>query len=181
MPSQDPVELLDSRHVSITMIQMEHIYLLLGSNLGKLHRNIDRALAALNQYGIEIVKKSTARMTRPWGKTDQADFLNMVVEIACDYSPRELLGVLKKIERKMGRTAGERWGPRVIDLDILFYGNQTMHEDDLVIPHPHFFDRFFAVTLMHEVAPQFVLPGSDMNVAEYYRDKMHEGKTIHCH
>jgi 2-amino-4-hydroxy-6-hydroxymethyldihydropteridine diphosphokinase len=120
-------------------------------------------------------------MTRPWGGVDQPDFLNMVVQVSCEYTPRELLGVLKSIEREMGRTAGERWSPRVIDIDILFYGSQTVQEDDLVIPHPHFFDRLFAVALMNEIAPQFVPPGSDVNIAEYYRDTIHERKTIHCH
>ncbi len=180
-PGQDPVELLDSRYVSITMIAMEHIYLLLGSNIGNVRQNIDRALAVLKNSSVEVVKKSSARMTRPWGRIDQPDFLNMAVEVACEYTPRELLEVLKSIEREMGRTAAERWGPRIIDLDILFYGSLTLQEDDLVIPHPHFFDRPFAVALMNEIAPQFIPPGSDVSIAEYYRDRIHERKTIHCH
>ncbi|UCC12012.1 MAG: 2-amino-4-hydroxy-6-hydroxymethyldihydropteridine diphosphokinase [candidate division WOR-3 bacterium] len=160
---------------------MEHIYLLLGSNIGNVRQNIDRALTALKHSNIKVLKKSTARITQPWGKADQPDFLNMVVQIACEYTPRELLGILKSIEREMGRTVGERWGPRIIDLDILFYGSRTLQEDDLVIPHPHFFDRPFAVALMNDIAPQFVPPGSDMSIAEYYRDRIHERKTIHCH
>jgi 2-amino-4-hydroxy-6-hydroxymethyldihydropteridine diphosphokinase len=177
----DPVELLDSSNVSITMNEMEHIFLLLGSNLGNTKAHINRALIALQQHDIQVVKKSTFLKTRPWGKTDQPDFLNMAVEVTCNYSPHELLSVLKKIEQELGRTTGERWGPRIIDLDILFYGRQIVKKDDLVIPHQHFFDRPFAVALMAEIAPHFVPPGSEMNITGHYRDSMHERKTIHCH
>lgn len=152
------------------MNEMEHIFLLAGSNMGSAEDNIDRALRALEQNDIHVVRKSTLLKTKPWGKYDQPDFLNMAVEVTCDHSPRELLQVLKKIERQLGRTPDERWGPRIIDLDIVFYGNETVKEDDLVIPHPHFFDRPFAVSLMAEIAPQFIPPGSAVSIADYHRE-----------
>lgn len=159
---------------------MERIFLLIGSNLGDVKAHIDQALNALVQYDIKIVKKSAAVKTAPWGKEDQPEFLNMAVEVACDHSPQDLLCVLKKIEQELGRTAGERWGARIIDLDILFYDRQIVKQDDLVIPHPRFFDRPFAIALMAEIAPHFVPPGSDMSIAGYYQDTLHERKTIHC-
>jgi len=159
---------------------MGHIFLLIGSNLGDPAAHVDRALDALEKHDIKIVKRSAAAKTAPWGKTDQPDFLNMAVEVACDYSPQDLLCVLKKIERELGRTAGERWGARIIDLDILFYDRQVVKQDDLVIPHPRFLDRPFAIALMAEIAPHFIPPGSDKSIAGYYRDTLHERKTIHC-
>ena len=163
------------------MIAMEHIYLLIGSNLGNVQGHIEKACRALEHHNITIVKKSNARMTRPWGRTDQPDFLNMAVEVRYEHSPRELLRELKTIEQELGRTEGERWGPRIIDIDILFFGQQIVNQDDLVIPHPRVLERPFAMELMKEIAPDFVPPGSDMSIKEYNRETVHERKTIHCH
>jgi 2-amino-4-hydroxy-6-hydroxymethyldihydropteridine diphosphokinase len=126
----------------------------LGSNLGNPRRNVRRAIQALTEAG-SVVAASRLYASKPWGKTGQPDFCNAVVLIDTDQAPGELLATLKRLERRLGRTPGERWGPRVIDLDILTYGDQVIEEPDLQIPHPRLHERAFALVPLAEVDPRF--------------------------
>jgi len=126
----------------------------IGSNLGSPAKNVRRALKALETAG-RVVAASRLYATKPWGKTDQPDFCNAVALVETPHAPRELLEQLKHLERELGRVPGERWGPRVIDLDILVYGEQRVDEPDLQIPHPRLYERAFALVPLAEVDPRF--------------------------
>ncbi len=162
------------------MKEMERVYLLLGTNLGDLKRNLLRALEELAKNNIKIIKRSRLYKTRPWGKSDQPDFLNMAVEVESPFSPEELLKIIKGIEGKMERIPTERWGPRIIDIDILFYGRCRIKKPGLEIPHPEFFNRPFALIPMAEIAPDFIPPDSDKRIEELIPEGMDEGVEVYC-
>ena len=126
----------------------------LGSNLGDPARNVRRAIRALAKLGT-ITAVSRLYASKPWGKTDQPDFCNAAVLLDTALEPRELLAALKDLERDLGRVPGERWGPRVIDLDILTYGDRRIEEPDLQIPHPRLSERAFALVPLAEVDSRF--------------------------
>lgn len=132
----------------------------LGSNIGDAPANIARALALIEQRGLARLSAiSRVYRTAPWGKLDQADFANACALGLTQLSPRDLLAGLKAIEADMGREAGERWGPRLIDVDILFYGDAQLDEPGLVIPHPRLFERAFVLVPLAEIAPDRVIAG----------------------
>jgi 2-amino-4-hydroxy-6-hydroxymethyldihydropteridine diphosphokinase len=96
--------------------------------------------------------------TQPWGVEDQPDFVNMAVEVETVMSPEELLVTVKEIEREMGRKAGTRWGPRLIDLDVLLYDDRIVQSKDLIIPHPLLHKRNFVLLPLAEISPECVHP-----------------------
>ena len=122
---------------------MTLVYLGLGSNLGTRTRNLSAARRRLRQRGVRILRQSRVIETEPWGVTDQPRFLNQVVEAEWDGTPRQLLETVKAVEREGGRSPTRRWGPRVIDVDILLFGDRHIHDPDLVIPHPRISERRF--------------------------------------
>ena len=126
----------------------------IGSNLGDPPANVRRAFSALARAGT-VVATSRLYASKPWGKTDQPDFCNAVALLETPLSPRELLGELKALEGELGRTPGERWGPRLIDLDILTYGDRHIEEEDLQIPHPRLYERAFALVPLAEIEPSY--------------------------
>ncbi len=134
------------------------IFLSLGSNLGDKKANLSKCRENLQKEGIKIHKTSSLYLTPPWGKTDQPEFLNQVIEAETTLSPRELLSLIKKIEKEMGRKSRGKWGPRIIDIDILFYGDKIIEEENLVIPHPLITERAFVLVPLHEIAPEFLHP-----------------------
>lgn len=135
----------------------EPIYLALGTNLGDRIANLQTAIYLLSSKVI-IVHESSVYVTPPWGIVDQPDFLNQVVEIKTKLTPTCLLRFIKNIEIKMGRQKTFRNGPRLIDLDILFYGTRVITKDTLSIPHPRLQDRAFVLVPLYEIAPDFVHP-----------------------
>jgi len=104
------------------------------------------------------LRRSSLYKTEPVGGKDQPWFVNCVVEVRTVLKPRLLLSELKKIESDMGRQPAEKWGPRVIDLDILFYGQEIIREDDLTIPHPELHKRRFVLEPLNEIAPYIIHP-----------------------
>jgi len=134
----------------------------LGSNLGDREATILRALARLKEESeIRVVRVSTLRETDPVGYVDQPQFLNGVVELETELPARGLLTRLLAIERKLGRTRedGPPLGPRTIDLDLLLYGEDTIAEAGLQVPHPRLHERRFVLEPLAEVAPDIVIPG----------------------
>ncbi len=168
-PNEDLL-LLDKGKVSYKLERMENILLLMGTNVGNLRTNLLTALKLLDKNGIRVVKKSKIHRTKPVGYDNQHDFLNMALEVKCSYGPLELLHVLKKIESHMGRKRTRRWRPRIIDIDILFYGDRVMKKKELEIPHRDFFNRTFAIELCAEIAPTFVPPRSKKCIKDYLGD-----------
>jgi len=126
-------------------------YLGLGSNLGRRSRNLSAARRRLRQKGARILRQSRVIETPPWGVVDQPRFLNQVVEVAWTGTPRQLLTIAKKVELEGGRVPAERWGPRVIDVDILLFGDERIQERGLVIPHPRIAERPFVMRSLREL------------------------------
>lgn len=137
---------------------MTHIvYLALGSNLGDRPANLRAAIAALAPQ-VRALAESRIYETPPWGYEDQPAFLNMVVQAETDLPPRELLAHLKHIELRLGRAPTFRYGPRRIDMDILFYDDLILDEQGLALPHPRLHERAFVLVPLADVAAQFVHP-----------------------
>jgi 2-amino-4-hydroxy-6-hydroxymethyldihydropteridine diphosphokinase len=135
----------------------------LGSNLGDKAGNIDLAIELLTTIGdISLVGRSRNFATDPWGKLDQDWFVNACVAVTTKLPPRELLARCKDIERRMGRVATEKWGPRVIDLDLLIYRDTVVHERDLVLPHPHIAERAFVLAPLMDIAPDLIVRGKSV-------------------
>ena len=126
-------------------------YLGLGSNLGRRDRNLSGARRRLRQKGARILRQSRVIETEPWGVREQPRFLNQVVEVEWEGSARQLLRAAKAVERDGGRTATKRWGPRVIDVDILLFGAETIREPDLQVPHPRIRERDFVMRGLWEL------------------------------
>lgn len=132
---------------------MNGIYLLLGSNIEDRLANLKEAITLIGEEGITIVNRSAVYETAPWGKLDQNWFLNVGLQINTDLDPIHLLKSCQEVEGKMGRKRMEKWGPRVIDVDILYYENHIIQSDKLSIPHPGIPDRKFTLVLLDELAP----------------------------
>ena len=133
------------------------IYIALGTNLGDRLANLRDAINALAP-DVRVLRESTIYETPPWGYTDQPAFLNMVVEAATNLNPRALLNYLKKREDELGRVKNFRYGPRHIDLDILFYDDLVFEDDRLQIPHPRLHERAFVLVPLNDLAPDLVHP-----------------------
>lgn len=136
----------------------QNIFLLLGSNVGDRHAHLNAARKLIDQKAGPVLFRSAEYETAPWGKTDQATFLNQALQIETDLSPIDLLQMLKAIEKEVGRRETEKWGPRIIDIDILFYGDQIVDHPDLQVPHPFLPDRRFALRPLAELNPDFIHP-----------------------
>ena len=130
-------------------------YLGLGSNLGSRSRNLSAARRRLRQTGARILRQSRVIETEPWGVEDQPRFLNQVIEVDWPGTPRQLLKAAKQVEVDGGRMHTRRWGPRVIDVDILLFGDAQLNERGLVIPHPRIGERDFVRESLNELGVKF--------------------------
>ena len=137
---------------------MPTAYIGIGSNLGERQGNCMKAVSLLRDSGITVTKLSSMLETEPWGLQGQPKFINMAVEAETVLFPKELLKLLKEIESEIGREPAERWGPRVIDLDILLYDDLVIKTPELEIPHPHIAEREFVLRPLSEIAPEKIHP-----------------------
>jgi 2-amino-4-hydroxy-6-hydroxymethyldihydropteridine diphosphokinase len=144
---------------------MTRVFLGIGTNLGDRERNLQEARTALSQR-LEILKESSIYQTAPWGYLDQPAFLNQVIEAQTALSSLNLLDFLKQTETQLGRQANFRFGPRLIDLDILFYGNRIIQTPRLQVPHPRLTERAFVLIPLAEIAPEFVHPQNKQTVTQ---------------
>jgi len=136
---------------------MPIVYLGLGSNMHNPPAQLEAAVAALGLLPATHVQRiSPVYVSRAWGKTDQPDFLNMVVEVDTALAPTSLLREIKQIEADQGRTPGERWGPRPVDIDILLYDKQEINTPTLVIPHPRMWERAFVLRPLADLVPDLI-------------------------
>jgi 2-amino-4-hydroxy-6-hydroxymethyldihydropteridine diphosphokinase len=142
----------------------ERAYLGLGGNLGEPAKSMGAALRMLDADPLtRVVAVSSLYRTPPWGKTDQPDFLNATAEVSTSHSPRELLDLCLEAEQRLKRVRQERWGPRLIDIDILVFGDRAVDEDGLEIPHPRMLERAFVLAPLAEIAPEFVMKGKKLS------------------
>lgn len=143
---------------------MTDVYLLLGSNLGDREGFLERAAAELEKEVGQLVKRSSVYLTQAWGKTDEPDYLNQVVLLRTALAARTVLQKILSIELSMGRKRAEKWGSRIIDIDILLYGNEIIREEGLVVPHPEMHRRSFVLQPLAEIAPQVLHPVTGQNI-----------------
>lgn len=148
---------------------MQNIFLGLGSNLGDRSVYLEKALKEMEPE-VRVLRRSAIYETTPWGFEDQEDFLNMVVEAESELAPLDLLKKLKETEKRVGRQATFRNGPREIDIDILLYGEIEFVEGGLLIPHPRLHERAFMLVPLADLAPDLEIPGVVKSAAELLGD-----------
>lgn len=135
------------------------VYLSLGSNMGDKRENLLEAIKRVGELeNTEVVKSSTILETEPFGYIEQDNFLNACLEVKTLLTPQEFLSSILKIELDMGRVREIKWGPRVIDIDILFYDDEIIQEDNLAVPHPWICEREFVLEPLSEIAPNYIHP-----------------------
>ena len=137
---------------------MSVVYLLLGSNMGNSLQFLADARNHIGKNIGAISASSSIYQTAAWGKTDQPDFLNQVVKVACNLEPEFVLQAILAIETTMGRERAEKWAARTIDIDILFYDLMIINHENLVVPHPFLQERAFALAPLSELAPNLEHP-----------------------
>jgi 2-amino-4-hydroxy-6-hydroxymethyldihydropteridine diphosphokinase len=142
------------------------IFLLLGTNLGDRRTNLKNALGEIERSVGAVLMTSSIYQTAPWGKLDQPDFYNQVVEVKTSLGGVDLLEIILRIESMLGRERKEKWGERLIDIDILLIGDHIIQTDRLVIPHPQLANRKFTLTPLAEIAPNVVHPVFQKSIEE---------------
>jgi len=152
----------------------ERIFIGLGTNLRDRQTNLQIASGSLGPE-IMIQNCSSIYETPPWGYENQPSFLNQVLEVRTALEPLPLLAALKAIEAQMGRVKTIRYGPRLIDLDILFYSQRILETDRLTVPHPQLQERAFVLVPLHEIAPDFVHPVLKETITDLLKNVDTEG------
>ncbi len=139
-------------------------YLLLGSNIGDSLYHLQTAAHAIEKNAGAIIKTSAYYKTAAWGNTRQADFINQALKIKTACTAEELMQYCLNIEKEMGRRRQEKYEPRIIDIDIIFYNSEIMDTELLTIPHPHMHSRRFVLMPLSEIAPAYVHPIFKKNI-----------------
>ncbi|RYG72672.1 2-amino-4-hydroxy-6-hydroxymethyldihydropteridine diphosphokinase [Lentibacillus lipolyticus] len=147
---------------------MNKVYLALGSNIEPRGYYLERAVHLLdNDPRLTVIKSSSIYQTAPVGYTEQADFLNMVLEAETSLSSLALLDVCQQIEKQLGRERDFRFGPRTLDLDILIYNQENRQTEQLTLPHPRMHERAFVLIPLGEIAPALTLPPAHKSISDY--------------
>lgn len=151
---------------------MALVYLGLGTNIGNKRKNMVTAAALLAERAGDVLSLSSFYETEPWGFASENTFLNAALELETDCYPMELLRLTQQIEREMGRTqkSDGSYHDRIIDIDILLYGNEVVHHEDLVVPHPLMQQRLFVMQPLAEIAPSLVHPVLQKSMYDLYMD-----------
>jgi 2-amino-4-hydroxy-6-hydroxymethyldihydropteridine diphosphokinase len=156
---------------------MINVFLLLGSNLGDRHLFLKQAIEHIEKDIAPVLKISSVYETQSWGKTDAPDYLNQVVMLQTDLPAQIILQKILNIEHILGRSRGEKWGPRTIDIDILFYGDAIIDEPGLQIPHPELHKRRFTLAPLAEIAPDLVHPVLRNNIL-YIKNQLKDNLIV---
>ncbi len=143
---------------------MNKAYLLLGSNKGDRKLFLDQAKNYLLAETGEILNTSSIYSTAPWGKKDQANFLNQVIELDTLLNAETLLAKILNIEKKLGRTRTKKWDSRTIDIDILFFNSEILNSESLTVPHPFLHERKFALIPLAQIAENFIHPTIEKSI-----------------
>jgi 2-amino-4-hydroxy-6-hydroxymethyldihydropteridine diphosphokinase len=145
---------------------MINVFLLLGSNLGNRELYLQKAIDLIELDIAPVIKRSAIYLTQSWGKTDEPDYLNQVIEIKTTSNAQEVLDKVLAIEIILGRQRQVKWGSRTIDIDILFYGDKVINQPGLVVPHPELHKRRFTLVPLAQIAPKFVHPILEKNILQ---------------
>ena len=137
---------------------MNKVFLLTGGNLEDRMQNLQKAGSLIEECVGQILRKSSVYETAAWGNTEQPSFLNQVIEIATLLPAEKVLSTILEIEQKLGRIRLEKMGPRMIDIDILYFNHSIFFSTNLIIPHPQLHNRRFVLVPLAEIAPEFVHP-----------------------
>lgn len=146
------------------------IFLLLGSNQGNPADRLADAAERIGQNAGRILTRSSLYRTEAWGMQDQPEFYNQVLKVQSSWNPQRLLEKLLAIEESMGRVRVQKWGPRIIDIDLLFYHQRVIDTPDLQVPHPGIPQRKFTLLPLSEIAPDFVHPVSGKSIATLLKE-----------
>jgi len=145
---------------------LNEVILHLGTNIGFRAINLELARIMLSNHIGALTATSSVYETAAWGVTDQADFLNQAVSCLTDLSPTLVLAEIHKIEDKMGRIRTNKWGPRIIDVDLIFYGDEIIENHNLKIPHPQLTNRSFVLRPLLDICPDKVHPANNQTVRQ---------------
>ena len=145
---------------------MVDVFLLLGSNLGDRKLLLQQAIKCIEEEVAPVIKQSAVYETQSWGKEDLPDYLNQVILIQTELSAQIILQKILNIEWKIGRVREEKWGSRLIDIDILFYGDALINETELKIPHPELHKRRFTLEPLAEIASEYIHPTFNKNILQ---------------
>jgi 2-amino-4-hydroxy-6-hydroxymethyldihydropteridine diphosphokinase len=156
---------------------MTQLFLSLGGNLGNTREIFEGAYPLIEKKIGKISVYSSIYQTQAWGPIPQADFLNQVLLVNTSLKAEACLAEILEIEREFGRERKERWGPRTLDLDILYYGDKVIAESDLSIPHPRIAERKFILTPLAEIAPTFTDPASRKTIVTLLADCSDKGQV----
>lgn len=156
---------------------MTKVYLLVGSNLGDRLEFLNKAQKSIEDKIGAITNRSKIYETAPWGEKDQDDFLNQALEVETKLKPKKVLEKIAEIEKYLEREETYKWGPREIDIDILFYGEELISEMDLTIPHPFIHERKFTLIPLSEIAPDLYHPIMGTTVLELLLECEDDGEV----
>ena len=156
---------------------MIDVYLLLGSNLGDRHSFLSKAIGLIDIDIAPVKSVSSVYETQSWGKTDAPDYLNQVVFLQTALPAQSILKKILNIELQLGRKREEKWGSRIIDIDILFYGDAIIDEPDLHVPHPEMHKRRFTLEPMAQLAPHFIHPVFKKEILQL-KDELHDDLIV---
>lgn len=160
---------------------MKGIYLLLGSNLGDSRALLGKAKVEISNNIGKVVNASSVYSTKAWGIENQADFLNQVIEVESDLAAEEILQKINTIEERLGRVRYIKWHSRIIDIDILYYGDEIIDSEKLLVPHPENQNRNFVLVPMVEIAPKLMHPGlllTQEDLLENCTDRLEVKKSL---
>jgi 2-amino-4-hydroxy-6-hydroxymethyldihydropteridine diphosphokinase len=157
---------------------MNNVYFSIGSNIGNKKENLKNAINLLQKNNINIKKISSVYKTEPIGIKKQPYFYNICVKAKTDLTPQKILKIIKKIEKKLGRTKNIKWGPRIIDIDILFYNNIILYAKNLKIPHPEIKKRKFVLIPLYEIDKKIYHPVEKKTIKNMLKNKNLKEKII---
>ena len=158
-----------------------NVYFSLGSNIGSKRSNLNAAKKMLAMYVGPVIAQSKLYVSEPWGNEEQNDFINQCLICESNLSCMDILKLSQQIEVQLGKNKKEYWGPRLIDIDILFYGNSIIENKDLVIPHPFLHKRNFVLEPLNKISPEFIHPVLKKSINELYHiSKDHKKTCIIC-
>ena len=163
-------------------MKLNQVYLSLGSNVGNRSAQLNKAIELLNKLG-EVKTISSVYETAAWGNTNQPSFLNLVLLMVTNDGAGNFMKKLLLLEEKMGRIRNQKWEARIIDIDILYFNNEIINEEELIIPHPHLQYRKFVLEPLAEIAPDFVhlvLKRNSVQLLNDCNDKLQVKKILNA-